>query len=135
MLLLHNNQQYNSPETLTVDNSKLSIYIFNWSHTSKKQSVLCSSYHQGRSKVFTTGWARVNSDHYVIKCVGGWFFNAHMTFLSLAVWCSKSIKATNHFSSMFITLFLHNWICCAAWDIFVYVGGRYFPPLFLSVVS
>ena len=26
---------------------------------------------QGRSKVFTTGQARFNPEHYVIKCVGG----------------------------------------------------------------
>ena len=26
---------------------------------------------QGRSKVFTTGQARVDPEHYVIKCVGG----------------------------------------------------------------
>ena len=28
-------------------------------------------YVQGRSKVFTTGQARFNPEHYVIKCVGG----------------------------------------------------------------
>ena len=27
---------------------------------------------QGRSKVFTTGQARINPEHYVIKCMGGW---------------------------------------------------------------
>ena len=41
---------------------------------------------QGRSKVFTTGQARINPEHYVIKCVANDnLLNAYMAFLSLAV--------------------------------------------------
>ena len=32
---------------------------------------LIKSFKQGRSKVFITGQARVNPEHYVIKCVCG----------------------------------------------------------------
>ena len=28
-------------------------------------------YEQGHRKVFTTGQAKINPEHYVIKCVGG----------------------------------------------------------------
>ena len=57
---------------------------------------------QGRSKVFTTGQAKVNPEHYVIRCVGR-PKPFHMAFLSLAVCCSKSIKPVNHFRTLFIT--------------------------------
>ena len=59
---------------------------------------------QGHRKVFTTGQARFNPEHYVIKMRGQMIsFYTHMASLSLAVCCSKSIKPTNHFSTLFIT--------------------------------
>ena len=54
---------------------------------------------QGHNKVFTAGQARVNSEQYVIKCVGGqysYLFNAHVAVLSL-------LNLQNHFSTLFIT--------------------------------
>ena len=58
---------------------------------------------QGCSKLFTTGQARINPERYIIKCVGKQkLFNAHITFLSLAVLC-KSIKPTNYLRTLFIT--------------------------------
>ena len=68
------------------------------------------------------------------------FSNTHMACLSLAVWCSKSIKPTNHFSTVFITKFFHNRIpcICVAKNILRAWVADYFPPhhmLFLSTVS
>ena len=42
--------------------------------------------------VYFTTQARVNPEHYVNKCMGG------------AVCCSKSIKPTNHLSTLFIKM-------------------------------
>ena len=46
-----------------------------------------------RSKVFTTGQDRGNSEHYVIKCMGG-CYALHYSYgiLTHAVCCSQSIK-------------------------------------------
>ena len=59
---------------------------------------------QGCRKVFKTGQPMFNPEHCVIKCVGDQLIsNVHMACLSLTVCCSKSIKPTNHFSTVFIT--------------------------------
>ena len=44
------------------------------------------------------------------------------------MWCSKSIKPTNHLSILFTTSFLHNRISCAAWNILSAWAINYFPP-------
>ena len=40
-------------------------------HPVDSRQLFPSQLEQGRSKVFTTGQARFNPEHYVIKCVGG----------------------------------------------------------------
>ena len=45
--------------------SAITLYTYQYYNKMKHM------FEQGRSKVFTTGQARVNSEHYVIKCVGG----------------------------------------------------------------
>ena len=58
---------------------------------------------QGHFKVSTTGRARFNPEHCIIKYVGGQqASNAHMVHLSINVHCSESIKPTNHFNTLFI---------------------------------
>ena len=47
-------------------------------------------------------------------------YNFLVVFLS-PVWCFKSIKPKNHFSTLFITLILYNRIPCAALNIWVRV--------------
>ena len=61
---------------------------------------------QGHGKVFTTGQTRVIPEHYVIKCMGSQVSQYSYGSLSLAVSCSKSVKPTNHFSTLFITSFI-----------------------------
>ena len=56
---------------------------------------------QGLSKVFTTGQAKLNHQHYVIKIVDGRkVLRFSHGFLSFAVCCSKSFKPTYHFSTL-----------------------------------
>ena len=57
------------------------------------------------SKVFTTGQARVTSEHHVIKCVvSDKFPITSMAFLTLLCAILRtSIKPKNHFSTLFIT--------------------------------
>ena len=34
--------------------------------------LMCVQHMQGRQKLFITGQAKFNPEHYLIKCVGGW---------------------------------------------------------------
>ena len=65
-------------------------------------NTLTGIYMQGHNKVFTTDQAIINPDNY-IELANDKFFNAYMACLSIAVSCSKSIKPTNHFCTLFIS--------------------------------
>ena len=52
------------------------------------------------SMVFTTGQDSVNPEHYVMAA-GKYCINCMALILALC--CSKSIKPTNHFNTLFIT--------------------------------
>ena len=68
--------------------------------------IMIDHYDQGHSKLFTTGQVKLNSEHYVIKDVGGKHFDgAHMAFLHLVICCYKSTEPKNHSSTLSVTYF------------------------------
>ena len=61
---------------------------------------------QGHSKLFTTGQDKLNSEYYVIKCVGGrYIWHCSYGFIPIVVCHCKSTKLINHTNTPSITYF------------------------------